>query len=250
MSVDEQDESRGDGGTAPEVPPHVPGQGGRAGAPQSGDAAEGGVPSQRDRREDSVLPPPRETPSSDAELIERMRAGDDTAYEELYRRHAEAVRRYARTCCRDAHTADDLTAEVFARMLQAVRGGSGPEMRMADSSWVWQRQGLSITGKQYAHGVTVQGNSSVTIDLNRSCTSYDAMVGVDDMTMKLGKVYFSVYGDGVQLWKSDRVKGGDPAVPVHVDITGRQTLRLVVEPHNHLDNTAPADWAESKFVCS
>ena len=56
-----------------------------------------------------------------------MRSGDDTAYEELYRRHAGAVRRYARTCCRDAHTADDLTAEVFARMLQAVRGGSGPE---------------------------------------------------------------------------------------------------------------------------
>ncbi|WP_240497644.1 RNA polymerase sigma factor, partial [Streptomyces hirsutus] len=56
-----------------------------------------------------------------------MRAGDDSAYEELYRRHAEAVRRYAGTCCRDAHTADDLTAEVFARVLQAVRGGSGPE---------------------------------------------------------------------------------------------------------------------------
>ncbi|WP_238697346.1 sigma-70 family RNA polymerase sigma factor, partial [Streptomyces sp. E2N166] len=74
-----------------------------------------------------VLPPLREMPLSDAGLIGRMRSGDDTAYEELYRRHADAVRRYARTCCRDAHTADDLTAEVFARMLQAVRGGSGPE---------------------------------------------------------------------------------------------------------------------------
>ncbi|MFF4762596.1 sigma-70 family RNA polymerase sigma factor [Streptomyces sp. NPDC001292] len=56
-----------------------------------------------------------------------MRTGDDSAYEELYRRHADAVRRYARTCRRGAHTADDLTAEVFARVLQAVRGGSGPE---------------------------------------------------------------------------------------------------------------------------
>lgn len=74
-----------------------------------------------------MLPPPPEQPPSDADLIGRMRAGDDTAYEELYRRHAEAVRRYARTCCRDAHTADDLTAEVFARMLQAVRRGHGPE---------------------------------------------------------------------------------------------------------------------------
>ncbi len=56
-----------------------------------------------------------------------MRDGDDSAYEELFRRHSGAVRRYARTCCRDAHTADDLTAEVFARTLQAVRGGAGPE---------------------------------------------------------------------------------------------------------------------------
>ncbi|MEU8461992.1 sigma-70 family RNA polymerase sigma factor [Streptomyces sp. NPDC029003] len=56
-----------------------------------------------------------------------MRGGDDGAYEELFRRHSDAVRRYARTCCRDAHTADDLTAEVFARTLQAVRGGSGPD---------------------------------------------------------------------------------------------------------------------------
>ncbi|MFE0739076.1 sigma-70 family RNA polymerase sigma factor, partial [Streptomyces sp. NPDC058855] len=76
---------------------------------------------------DSVLPPPRELPPSDGELVRRMRGGDDTAYEELFRRHSEAVRRYARTCCRDAHTADDLTAEVFARTLQAVRGGAGPE---------------------------------------------------------------------------------------------------------------------------
>ena len=56
-----------------------------------------------------------------------MRAGDDSAYEEMYRRHAEAVRRYARSCCRDAHTAEDLTGEVFARTLQAVRGGAGPD---------------------------------------------------------------------------------------------------------------------------
>ncbi|NGO73892.1 sigma-70 family RNA polymerase sigma factor, partial [Streptomyces sp. SB3404] len=63
-------------------------------------------------------------------MIDRIRHGDpgDTeAYDELYRRHAEPVRRYARTCCRDAHTAEDLTNEVFARTLQAVQGGKGPE---------------------------------------------------------------------------------------------------------------------------
>ncbi|MCF0083178.1 sigma-70 family RNA polymerase sigma factor [Streptomyces lomondensis] len=661
MSVDGRDESSGgssgsgDAAGGP-VPPQVPSQGGRAGGPPGGHPVDDSVPAQRAGREDSVLPPPRELPPSDAELIDRMRSGDDTAYEELYRRHAQAVRRYARTCCRDAHTADDLTAEVFARVLQAVRGGSGPqhavraylltsvrrvaaswtksarreqlvddfavfatqsargshvsdddtlelgadvramheaersmamrafrslperwqavlwhtevedespsevatlfgldangtrvlasrareglkqaylqahvsdtltgdgecaryadqlgtyargrlrtraerglrkhleecgrcrlaasqieevaggipavvpvavigwfgaagyakaagliaggagagaagaagaasaagggssggaaatgggssggagsgggaaasegvgapvkagiaagvvavgvvaavvlalagnekpeeearrtppapsspvvrpgeptpspsepepgprppaivparaetpapappsrtspapspsatptrsapkpppespkpspppppaptptptptptqappppavyqwselsydvsgdgtgpEMRIGASSWVWQRYGMSIADRRYAHGVTVHGRSSVTIDLNRPCSSYDALVGVDDLALSLGRVSFSVYADGARLWRSGPVEGGDPAVPVHVNLTGRSTVRLVVEPHSALDNVMPADWAESKFTC-
>ncbi|WP_406404740.1 sigma-70 family RNA polymerase sigma factor [Streptomyces sp. NBC_00879] len=47
--------------------------------------------------------------------------------EELYRRHRSAVLSYARTCCRDPHTAEDLVSEAFARTLQAVRSGGGPE---------------------------------------------------------------------------------------------------------------------------
>ncbi|WP_030850498.1 sigma-70 family RNA polymerase sigma factor [Streptomyces sp. NRRL S-475] len=661
MSGDGRDESSGGGSgdatAGGPVPPHVPSQGGRASVPPDGHPADGTVPAQRDWREDSVLPPPREIPPSDADLIDRMRAGDDTAYEELYRRHAQAVRRYARTCCRDAYTADDLTAEVFARMLQAVRGGAGPahavraylltsvrrvaaswtrsarreqlvddfavfaaqsargsdmsdddtlelgadvramhqaeqsmamrafrslperwqavlwhteiedespsevatlfgldangtrvlasrareglkqaylqahvsttltgdeecaryadqlgtyargrlrtraerglrkhleecakcrlaalqieevaggipavvpvavigwfgaagyakaagliaggagaagaagaaaaaggstggsaaagggsasggagggggaaaseglgapvkagiaagvvavgvvaavvmalagneqpkdeartapaspkpssvvrpgeptptpspprqdpdpeprppgimparagapaptpssttspsthpdpdpaptpprkpappptspappeaepppapappppppapavyqwselsydisgdgtkpEMRIGASSWVWKRSGLSLGDQRYAHGVTVHGRSSVTIDLNRSCSSYDALVGVDDMTLRLGKVYFSVYADGARLWRSPLVEGGDPAVPVHVNLTGRSTVRLVVEPRSALDNLMPVDWAQSRFTC-
>lgn len=128
--------------------------------------------------------------------------------------------------------------------------GTEPEMRIGGSSWVWQRYGMSIAGKQYRHGVTVHGSSSVTIDLNRECTAYDALVGVDDLTAGLGKVSFSVYADGVRLWRSGTVGGRDSAVPAHVDLAGRETVRLVVEPHSHLDDLALADWAESRFTCS
>ncbi|MGW8746492.1 sigma-70 family RNA polymerase sigma factor [Streptomyces sp. NPDC055794] len=128
--------------------------------------------------------------------------------------------------------------------------GTRPEMRLAESSWVWQRSALSVDGVRYAHGVTVHGRSSVTIDLNRSCSSYDALVGVDDLAMKLGKVHFSVYADGVRLWNSGAVEGGDPAVPVHVDVAGRETVRLVAEPHGPLDSAVPADWAQSRFTCA
>ncbi|MFD3731404.1 NPCBM/NEW2 domain-containing protein [Streptomyces sp. NPDC058632] len=87
-------------------------------------------------------------------------------------------------------------------------------MRIGESSWVRQRSALSIA------------------------------------RMKLGKVTFSVHADGVPLWNSGRIEGGAPAIPVHVDLTGRETVRLVVEPHSHFDNLALADWAESRFTCA
>ncbi|MFE2473845.1 sigma-70 family RNA polymerase sigma factor [Streptomyces mirabilis] len=124
-----------------------------------------------------------------------------------------------------------------------------PEMRLGESSWVWQRWGVSIAGQRYTHGVAVHGESSVTIDLNRSCSAYDALVGVDDLTLGLGQVSFSVYADGARLWQSPLVKGGEPAIPVHVNLTGRKTVRLAVEPHTRFDAVALADWAESKFQC-
>lgn len=128
--------------------------------------------------------------------------------------------------------------------------GTGPEIRLGGSSWVWQRSGLSIADRWYERGVTVHGDSSVTVDLNRACSSYDALVGVDDLTMKLGKVSFAVYADGRRVWTSGVIKGGDPAVPVHVNLVGRSTVRLVVEPHGGLDSVALADWADSGFTCS
>ncbi len=126
---------------------------------------------------------------------------------------------------------------------------TGPEVRLGESSWLWQRWGMSIAGTHYAHGATVHGRSSVTIDLNRSCTAYRAEAGVDDMMLGLGAVRFSVYGDGTRLWRSPVIRGGDPAVPVNVSLVGHKTLRLVVEPQSAFDSATLADWAESQISC-
>lgn len=126
-----------------------------------------------------------------------------------------------------------------------------PEVVMGQSSWIWQRSNVAIDGTRYAHGVTVHGRSSVTVQLNRSCTRYDAMVGVDDLSMGLGAVRFSVYdGDGARLWRSPVLKGGDSAVPVSVGIGGQSSIRLVVEPEGPLGAVALADWAESRISCA
>ncbi|KAA2263689.1 sigma-70 family RNA polymerase sigma factor [Solihabitans fulvus] len=62
----------------------------------------------------------------DRELLARVRAGDDAAFGELFSRHADAVRRFALRLVSDPVEADDLTAEAFFRVLQAIRRGSGP----------------------------------------------------------------------------------------------------------------------------
>jgi hypothetical protein len=122
-------------------------------------------------------------------------------------------------------------------------------MRLGESSWVWRRDGMRIADIRYAYGVTVHGRSSVTIDLNRGCSSFDAMAGVDDLMLGLGEVRFSVYADGSPVWRSPLIEGGDRAVPVHVNLTGHRTIRLVVEPHSPFDSASLGDWAESKFLC-
>ncbi|MBT2424703.1 sigma-70 family RNA polymerase sigma factor [Streptomyces sp. ISL-112] len=126
-----------------------------------------------------------------------------------------------------------------------------PEVVTGRSSWIWQRTNVVIARTRYAHGVTVHARSSVTIQLNRPCTRYEAMVGVDDLTMGLGAVRFSVYdGDGTRLWRSPVMAGGAPAVPVSVGIAGQSSIRLVVEPEGPLGGVALADWAESRISCA
>ncbi|MET9927544.1 MULTISPECIES: sigma-70 family RNA polymerase sigma factor [unclassified Streptomyces] len=126
-----------------------------------------------------------------------------------------------------------------------------PEVVTGRSSWIWQRSNVSIAEKRYAHGITVHARSSVTIQLNRPCTRYEATVGVDDLTMGLGAVRFSVYdSDGARLWRSPVMAGGAPAVPVSVGISGRSSIRLVVEPEGPLGGVALADWAESRISCA
>ncbi|WP_245245335.1 NPCBM/NEW2 domain-containing protein [Streptomyces palmae] len=128
--------------------------------------------------------------------------------------------------------------------------GTRPELRGAESSWMWRRWGLLIGGRFYAHGVSVAEPSSLTIDLNRACTSYSARVGMDDLGKRRDAARFAVYADGVLLWRSPVVHRGDPAVPLQVELAGRRTLRLVVERHGSVGHTALATWAESGISCA
>ncbi|SEG94593.1 RNA polymerase sigma factor, sigma-70 family [Actinacidiphila yanglinensis] len=119
--------------------------------------------------------------------------------------------------------------------------------------WWWDRSDPTVDGTTYDHGITVHAPSTVTIALNRSCVSYDARAGIDDLVSPLVRtaVTFAVYADGTRLWSSGPIHPGDPAVPVHVGLTGRTSIQLVVTPSSGSFAFANlADWADSVITCA
>jgi RNA polymerase sigma factor (sigma-70 family) len=68
---------------------------------------------------------PRPDADDELELVARLRAGDDTAYAELWRRHHPAGRGAARRISQTLNP-EDVVQEAFVRILAAVRRGNGP----------------------------------------------------------------------------------------------------------------------------
>jgi RNA polymerase sigma factor (sigma-70 family) len=65
---------------------------------------------------------------SDAELIVEVRNGDTAAYGALYRRHVASAYHLAYQLSRSKAEADDLVSEAFAKVLDTLRAGRGPDV--------------------------------------------------------------------------------------------------------------------------
>jgi RNA polymerase sigma factor (sigma-70 family) len=77
--------------------------------------------------EDAAVPQQRAASVDEQALLQRLRAGEDKAFSELFEVHAAAVRRLSRSLASDRSEAEDITAETFFRVLQALRRGAGPK---------------------------------------------------------------------------------------------------------------------------
>jgi RNA polymerase sigma factor (sigma-70 family) len=64
---------------------------------------------------------------SDAELIAEVRDGKIASYGPLYERHSGAAHNLARQLARSSSEADDFVSEAFAKVLDTLRGGKGPD---------------------------------------------------------------------------------------------------------------------------
>jgi NPCBM/NEW2 domain/Pregnancy-associated plasma protein-A/Secretion system C-terminal sorting domain len=112
---------------------------------------------------------------------------------------------------------------------------------------------LRIGGVTYAKGLGVHAFSEVTYNLNTisggGFTSFEAVIGRDDEGDGCGNdVTFEVFVDNVSkgIWVKTKDQSGQQ---IAIDITGKSTLRLVVNLGNDGSYSCDhADWADAKLT--
>lgn len=97
----------------------------------------------------------------DQALLQRLRAGEDAAFGELFSRHSTAVFRLALGLVNERAEAEDLKAEAFFRVLQAIRRGSGPVdnvrgyllivTRRVAWEWSLRRRDVPVSDEELTH---------------------------------------------------------------------------------------------------
>jgi len=103
---------------------------------------------------------------------------------------------------------------------------------------------LTVGGVVFPSGLGVHAGSELVYAIGGSCSTFTASVGVDDEVGNLGSVNFQVWNAGTKLYDSGVLRGSDAAKPVTVDVTGVNTLRLVVTDGGDGINYDHADWGE------
>jgi uncharacterized repeat protein (TIGR03806 family) len=119
--------------------------------------------------------------------------------------------------------------------------GSGPVKKdISNSNGV-----LTINGVTYEKGLGVHAHSEVTYNIaGAGYETFRSFIGIDDKCLS-GKVVFEVYTDGNLAYQSSLISGGNPAVPIAVDVTGVNQLKLVVTAGNGTLACDHANWAHA-----
>ena len=99
----------------------------------------------------------------------------------------------------------------------------------------------------FRRGIGTQSYSEIKFANTNEFQRFQAIAGIDVETQGRGDCLMSVYADGIKLW-SQRVTAQTAPAKIDVDITGMQTVTLIVEPGEQFDLADHANWADAKFV--
>jgi NPCBM/NEW2 domain/Right handed beta helix region len=110
-------------------------------------------------------------------------------------------------------------------------------------------QPITVGGVVYQKGLGVHAPSDVRYALGGRCSTFSAVVGVDDEVATNGSVIFQVSVDGVQRYQSAVITGAAANQAISVDVTGANELALIVSGGSDNFEYDHADWGDAKVAC-
>lgn len=150
---------------------------------------------------------PREPERSDEhELLDAVRAGDSRAFAQLYQRHAAAARRAALALAGDRTEAEDLVAEAFAKVLAAMRRGTGP-----------RRAFLPYVLTTLRHLRVTHAGAAARVELTDDLTRYERGEPFEDPSVDAldRRLAVRAFGKLPERWRTvlwhTEIEGGSPS---------------------------------------
>jgi hypothetical protein len=112
---------------------------------------------------------------------------------------------------------------------------------------------LRSWGRLYLKGLGMHSPSRITYDLDRPYRRFEADAAIDEQAGQSGSVIFRVFvDDGSGKWQpraaTEIVRGGQPPVPISVDLAGAKRISLLVDFADRGDELDHADWLNARLV--
>jgi NPCBM/NEW2 domain len=108
---------------------------------------------------------------------------------------------------------------------------------------------LRLGGGTYDKGVGMHSPSRATFDLPRGARRFEALVGLDEVTGKLGSSVVQVLVDNKPLLNPAAELSPDRPLPLRVALpSGARTLTLVVDLGGGGDVQDHVDWADARVI--
>jgi len=144
------------------------------------------------------------------------------------------------------------TTDVAAMAFLSSTNGWGPVERNESVGGNNANDGnpLTINGTVYPKGLGTNSVSDIAVYLGGNCSKFTSTVGMDQEVGGGGTVTFSVVGDGKNLASTPTIRGGQPGQQITADVSGVQTLHLVVGDAGDGNGDDHGDWAMPTLTCA
>jgi titin len=132
----------------------------------------------------------------------------------------------------------------------SATNGYGPVEKDTSNGSINAGDGRPITlnGVVYSKGLGVHADSQIVYNLGGAYSTFISDVGIDDEVLDTGTVKFQVLVDGVLKFDSGTMRATSVTQSINLDITGAQTLTLLVSDIGDGYTNDHADWAGARII--